>query len=84
MGKSGQPGSIPKRSRLRDRGSNQTRQTAFLLSPSPDKGERSVEEAPGGPAQAHEKQDRIAHFHGACLRRVSARLWSVSGAFPQG
>ena len=79
MEKSGQPGSIPKRSRLRDRDSNQTRQTAFLLSPSPDKGERPVEEAPGGPAQAHEKQDRMTPFHRASLRRGSA---AACGPFP--
>ena len=84
MGKSGQPGSIPKRSRLRDRDSNQTRQTAFLLSPSPDKGERPVEEAPGGPAQAHEKQDRMTPFHRASLRRGSAAACGPFRAFPQG
>ena len=84
MGKSGQPGSIPKRSRLRDRDSNQTRQTAFLLSPSPDKREGPVEETPSGAAQPAKDQDRKPPFHGACLRRVSTSLASVFGAFPQG
>ena len=47
-------------------------------------GEGPVEETPCRAAQPGKDQDRIAPFHGACLRRVSARLWSVFGAFPQG
>ena len=47
-------------------------------------GERPLEEAPCGAGQPRKYQDRIAHFHGACLRHVSARLGSVFGAFPQG
>ena len=47
-------------------------------------GERPVEETPSGAANAGKDQDRIAPFHGACLRRVSASLSSVFGAFPQG
>ena len=47
-------------------------------------GEGPVEEPPSGAAEPGKDQDRIAPFHGACLRRVSASLCSVSGAFPQG
>ena len=45
-------------------------------------GERPVEETPYRAAQPARDQDRIAHFHGACLRRVSARLGYVFGTFP--
>ena len=47
-------------------------------------GEGPVEETPCGAAQATKDQDRIAHFHGAYLRRISARLGLGFGAFPQG
>ena len=47
-------------------------------------GERPLEETPSGAAKPSKDQDRIAPFHEAFLWRVSARLASVFGAFPQG
>ena len=42
-----------------------------------EQGKGPVEEAPGGPSQAQEKQDRMTPFHGASLRRDQRRhLWS--------
>ena len=47
-------------------------------------GERPLEETPSGAAKPSNYQDRIAYFHGACLRRLSARLGFGFGVFPQG
>ena len=47
-------------------------------------GEGPVEETSSGAAKSTKDEERIAPFHGAFLRRVSARLASVFGAFPQG
>ena len=47
-------------------------------------GERPVEETPSGAAKPANDEGRIARFHRVGLRRVSARLGCVFGAFPQG